>query len=212
VGFFRREKPLHEQLAEEGGLLLPDDPEAVSQELRDPQSEQRSPGISAADLILGPRLSADLLAVHGIHRAREWDAVATASAPDLPGDELEFVALADGSLVVDDDLPEDALASLADALEGGLPPPYHAYAFRQSDDIWSVAAVRVAVVEVPEEIPGDKIDLVLNDGERTILVDDAELGADVPSLEQFAAQQFGSFVLHATRLDDTLWEVTVLPL
>jgi hypothetical protein len=34
----------------------------------------------------------------------------------------------------------------------------------------------------------------------------------VPSLEEFAAQQFGSFVLRASRLDDTLWEVTVLPL
>jgi hypothetical protein len=68
------------------------------------------------------------------------------------------------------------------------------------------------VVEVPEDVPGDKVDLVVNDGERSIHVDDAETRAEVPSLEQFAAQQFGSFVLRATRLDDTLWEVTVLPL
>jgi hypothetical protein len=68
------------------------------------------------------------------------------------------------------------------------------------------------VVEVPEDVAGDKVDLAVNDGERTILVDDAPAQAEVPSLEQFAAQQFGSFVVHASRLDDLLWEVTVLPL
>ena len=30
--------------------------------------------------------------------------------------------------------------------------------------------------------------------------------------EAFAAEQFGSFVLRASRLDDLLWEVTVIPL
>jgi hypothetical protein len=212
LGFFRRERPLHEQLAEEAGMLLPDDPDTLSRELRDPPPEQPTRSISAADLIMGPRLSADLLAVHGIPRAREWDAVATALAPGLPGDQLEFVALEDGTLVVDDELPGDALTPLADVLEGGLPAPYHAFAFRQSEDIWSVAALRVDVVEVPEEVAGDQVDLVVNDGERTVLVDEAESDTEVPSLEQFAAQQFGSFVLHASRLDDLLWEVTVLPL
>ena len=52
----------------------------------------------------------------------------------------------------------------------------------------------------------------VNDGSRTIVVDDAESRVGVPSLEAFAAQQFGSFVVRASRLDDTLWEVTVLPL
>jgi hypothetical protein len=193
-------------------MLLPDEPESVSRELRDPPPGQPTRSISAADLIMGPRLSADLLAVHGIPRAREWDAVATASAPGLRGDKLEFVVLEDGTLVVDDELPDDALTPLADVLEGGLRAPYHAFAFRQSEDIWSVAALRVDVVEVPEEVGGDQIDLVVNDDERVTLVDDAESPVDVPTLEQFASQQFGSFVLRASRLDDLLWEVTVLPL
>jgi len=212
VGFFRREKPLHEQLAEEGGLLLPDDPREVSRDLSEPPPERPSRGISAADVILGPRLSADLLAVHGIPRAREWDAVASALAPGLPGDELEFVALEDGTLIVDEDLPDEALTPLADALEGAIPAPYHAFAFHQSEDVWSVAALRVNVVEVPEDVPGDEVDIVLNDDTRTVRIDETESKAEIPSLEQFAAQQFGSFVLRATRLDDTLWEVTVLPL
>ena len=72
--------------------------------------------------------------------------------------------------------------------------------------------MRVAVVEVPEHVDGDQVDLVVNDGERNVLVDEAESRAEIPSLEDYAAQQFGSFVLRASRLDETLWEVTVLPL
>lgn len=154
----------------------------------------------------------DVAAIHGIPRNREWDGVASAEAPELPGDRVDFVALADGTLFTDDDLPDDALAPLADALESVVEAPYHALALRQDGDVWSAAAMRVNIVDVPEEVAGDKVDLVVNEGERSILVDDAESKAEVPSLEQFAAQQFGSFVLHASRLDDTLWEVTVLPL
>ena len=38
--------------------------------------------------------------ITGLARQREWDAVATADAPGLPGDEAEFVALSDGRLLV----------------------------------------------------------------------------------------------------------------
>ena len=213
MGLFKREKPLHERLAEEGGLELADDSSIAAAEMDESGREQPpARGISVADVLVGPGLAADLLALHGIPRAREWDAVASAAAPDLPGDEVDFVALQDGTLIVDADLPDGALSPLADVLEGRLDTPYHAFAFRQGEDVWSVAATRVGIVEVPEDVAGDKVDIVLNEGERSILVDDQESKAEVPSLEQFASQQFGSFVLHASRLDDTLWEVTVLPL
>jgi hypothetical protein len=196
VGLFRRGKPLHEKLAEEGGLDFPRD-----------VNEPAFPGPLDARHPLWR-----ITGIHGIPRVREWDAVASTPAPELPGDRIEFVALTDGTLFTDEDLPDDALAPLADALEGRVESPYHAIALRQEEDVWSVAAMRVDVVEVPEDVPGDKVDIVVNDGERTILVDDAEASDEAPSLERFAAQQFGSFVLHATRLDDTLWEVSVLPL
>jgi hypothetical protein len=211
VGLFKREKPLHEQLAEEGGLDLSDDLAAGSRDLAEPPAEEERQ-VSIAEMVMGPKLSADLLAIHGIPRAREWDAMATAEAPGLPGDSIEFVALEDGSLVIDDDIPDDALTPLADVLEGGIAAPYHAFALRQSENIWSVAALRIRVVEVPEDVPGDKVDLVVNGEDRTVLIDDVESNMTVPSLEEFAAQQFGSFVLQASRLDDVLWEVTVLPL
>jgi hypothetical protein len=196
VGFFRRGEPIHEKLAREGGV---DFPRSVNEAAGPPPIDPRHPMWRIAG-------------IHGIPRVREWDAVTTAEAPELPGDETDFVALADGTIFTDDDLPDEALTPLADALDSLLEAPYHALALRQDGDIWSVAAMRVNVVEVPEDVPGDKIDLVVNEGERTIRVDDVETKVALPSLEEFAAQQFGSFVLGASRLDDTLWEVTVLPL
>jgi hypothetical protein len=196
LGFFRREEPLHEKLAREGGL---DFPRSVE--------EPDGPPLIDPDHPLWR-----IAGIHGIPRAREWDAVLTAIAPDLPGDETDFVALPDGTLFTEEDLPAGALEPIAEAFGGLIDPPYHAVALRQDDDVWSAAAMRVAVVEVPEEVDGDLVDMVVNDGERKVLVDEAESRAEIPSLEDFAAQQFGSFVLHASRLDETLWEVSVLPL
>ena len=194
MGFFRRERPIHQQLAKEGGL-------DYARDLAD----------------LSPREPIDprhpfwqVVGIHGIPREREWDAVASAEAPGLPGDDVEFVVLLDGSLVVDEDVPDGTLAPLADALS--LPAPYHAFGLRQDADVWSVAAKRVQVVEVPEHVEGDEIQLVVTDETRTLVVDDMPSSASIPSLEAFAAEQFGSFVLRASRLDDLLWEVTVIPL
>jgi hypothetical protein len=194
LGFFRRERPIHQQLAKEGGL-------DYARDLAD----------------LSPREPIDprhpfwqVVGIHGIPREREWDAVASAEAPGLPGDDVEFVVLPDGSLVVDEDVPDGTLAPLADALS--LPAPYHAFGLRQDADVWSVAAKRVQVAEVPEHVEGDEIQLVVTDETKTLVVDDMPSSASIPSLEAFAAEQFGSFVLRASRLDDLLWEVTVIPL
>jgi hypothetical protein len=194
LGFFRRERPIHQQLAKEGGL-------DYARDLAD----------------LSPREPIDprhpfwqVVGIHGIPREREWDAVASAEAPGLPGDNVEFVALPDGSLVVDEDVPDGTLLPLADALS--LPAPYHAFGLRQDADVWSVAAKRVQVAEVPEHVDGDEIQLVVTDETRTLVVDDMPSSTSIPSLEAFAAEQFGSFVLRASRLDDLLWEVTVIPL
>jgi hypothetical protein len=200
LGFFRREKPIHEQLADEAGLDI------------DGLGDELAAEASRENLQTTAPMPSDLLAVHGIPREREWDAVASAQAPDLPGEHVEFVALADGTLVVDEDVPDESLSTLADALEGQISPPYHGYAFWQQDDVWAIAAKRVQIVEVPEDVPGDEVELTVNNGARSTVVDGEESRAEIPSLETFASQQFGSFVLRAGRLDDLLWEVTVMPL
>jgi len=194
MGFLRRGEPLHEKLAREGGLDFPRGTQDLAGPLDPDHPLQQIAGI------------------HGVPRPREWDAVASAEAPGVPGGELEFVVLEDGTLVVDEDLPEGVLSPLADALEITIEPPYHAYARRREQDIWAVAAFVVDVVEVPEELPGDTVSISVQDGLRESLVGGQPYGYRIQSLEQFAEADFEAYVLEGTRIDGELWEVTVSPL
>jgi uncharacterized protein (DUF2249 family) len=179
--FWRREEPLHERLAREGGL--------VERPPHDPSPRWGEVGI------------------HGVHRQRVWDAVATVEAPDLDGDDASFVALADGSLLAETDDLE--VEPLADALEGAVEPPYRAEAVRRGDGLWAVAARRIQVVAVPDEIDGDAVTITIHDGERTLEVDGSTAFGSIPALEQLAGE---NNVLTARRLDEALWEVEVTPL
>jgi hypothetical protein len=148
--------------------------------------------------------------VHGLARPRQWEAVATAEAPGLQGDELEFAALPDGTLLVEDDVSAEALSPLADALEGSLAPPYRAHAVHRRGDTWAVGANRIQVVEVPEPIDGDELELSVADGVHTLVVDGAHAFGSVPTLERLSDHD--SYVVRARRLDEDLWEVRVTPL
>jgi hypothetical protein len=187
--FWSRRKPLHKELAEGTGLL--------------DWGPRREPVV--------PGFSGTLDVLHG-GRPRRWDAVATAEAPELAGHELEFVSLPDGTLLVDGEIPEGALSPLADALEQELSPPYKASAVRREGEVWAVAANRIDVVEVPEEVEGDSVSLVVQGQERTLLVDERPAWGDIPTLEAFAAHRHRDFVLHAERLDGDLWALKVSPL
>ena len=191
MGFLRRDEPLHEKLAREGGLDFPRHTQDLAGPLDPDHPLQQIAGI------------------HGVPRPREWDAVASAEAPGAPGDELELVVLEDGTLIVDEDVPEGVLSPLADALEISIDPPYHAYARRREQDIWAVAAFVVEVVEVPEELPGDTVSISVQDGLRESLVGGQPYSYRIQSLEQFAEADFEAYVLEGTRLDGSLWEVTV---
>lgn len=182
---WRRRRALHEELAEGTGLL-------------DWRSNYEAGGLFKGTL--------DVL--HG-GRQREWDVVATGEAPGLELDAIEFTALPDGTLLVDEDLPEGVLAPLAGAVEASLGAPYRARAVRSDGDLWSVAANGIEVLDVPEEIEGDVVSLAVQGDERTLLVDDRPVWADVPTLEAFATKRHPDFVLHAERLDGNLWAVKV---
>jgi hypothetical protein len=184
--FWRRRKPLHEELAEGTDLL-----------------EWESGHQPGAQMFKG---TLDVL--HG-GRPRRWDAVATTEAPGLEGDELEFTALPDGTLLVDEGIPDDMLSPLVEAIEQSLPAPYHARAVRGEDDLWGVAANRIDVVDVPEEVAGHTVSLAVKGDERTLLIDDRPGWSDVPTLESYARQRYGEFALQAERLDGNLWSVRV---
>jgi len=147
--------------------------------------------------------------VTGVPQAQEWDAVESAEAPELRGDQVHFVALADGdgTVIVDEDEPDGSVAPLADAIEKLLEPPYRAVGVRQSDAIWSVGAVRVDIVELPAELAGDAIELASVDGERELKIDGEPSQLALPALDDVASRFEGDYALLAERLTETAWAV-----
>jgi hypothetical protein len=185
---FRRREPLHERLAREGGLGAPE---------RQPHDTTPNWGETG---------------IHGVSRPRKWDAVVLATAP-FEGEWTSFVALPDGTILTDqDDVADEALVPLAAALETSVSPPYRAEAVRRGKNRYAVAARQIEVVEVPEEVAGDEIDLTSFEGERELRIDGVRTFGSIPSLEALAHSRFPSYVLHAQRLDGSLWEVSLGPL
>ena len=92
--------------------------------------------------------------VTGAPRPRgPWDAIASASAHELPGDTVTFVALEDGTLVVDQDIPDGSATPLADAVETQLARPYErCRRLGPRTTVWTVAAQSVFVTAAA---PGD---------------------------------------------------------
>jgi hypothetical protein len=156
VGLFRRAKPLHERLAEQGGLV------------------ERSTRPLFTGVI--PETG-----IHGVPRERHYDAVVTTEAPEAEGTTARFVGLEDGSLLIEEG--DGDLSALADAIEQEIGRPYRASAIRRGDKQWAVAAHRLRVIELPEP-GGDEIELVLRGGEKTLVVDGNRSFGTLPELEQ----------------------------
>ncbi len=154
MGLFRR-KPLHERLAEEGGLVEP----------------------STRPLFTGviPETG-----IHGVPRERQYDAVVTTEAPEAQGATARFVGLEDGSLLVEEG--DGDLSALAEAIEQEVKAPYRATAIRRGSTQWAVAAHGLRVVELPEP-GGDEIELVVRGEERTLVVDGNRSFGTLPELE-----------------------------
>ena len=194
MALFGRRKPLHVRLAEEGGLVETTAPRGPAAQPPGWDGEQRGePG------------------VHGVARAKRWDAVTTADIPGLQGDEVRFVALADGTILTEEDEPDAALSALAAAVEHRLPAPYRAEAVRRGPEQWAVAASRIAIARVPG-LRGDEAELVATRDGRVLKVDGHARFGSAPALEQIGEAQGPEYVVRAHRLEDDLWEVEASPL
>jgi hypothetical protein len=152
----------------------------------------------------------DLPGLTGVARSRgPWDVVTSAHAPDLRGDTFSFVALADGTLVVDDDVPEGSGTPLAEAVERELQRPYEAVAVRREDEdgLWRIAAVDVLVAAAAPGDPSERVELARVGGEVTATVDGEEASVDAApaGLLDLFAQLEGDAALTAERLDETTW-------
>ena len=185
--FWRREKPLHERLAEEGGLT------------------------GYEPVHTPPPLGWMEAGIHGIARPRQFDAVVAVTAEGIAGNEIAFVALPDGTFLVESgaEVPEGALDPFADALEGSMTTPYRCIGIRKGENQWAAAAKAINVVELPDAA-GDVIELAVKGDERTLLVDGERTFGTVPELEELTEED--AYVVRAERLDGDLWEVRAAPL
>jgi hypothetical protein len=194
---FRRREPLHERLIREGGLA------------REPvEWEPKHAGLHLA----GDVAALDSVGITGLHRLREWDATAAVEMPDLAGDEVEFVVLPNGSIVAREEVDRASLAPLVEALGGELRRPYRASGVRRHEDVWAVAAKQIEVVELRPDVEGSELELVSRGGERSLTVDGGRAFGSIPQLEQLAASRSPEYVVHASRLEGSLWEVRISPL
>jgi len=182
VPLFRRQEPLHERLAREGGLTQPD-----------------------------PRPAWQETGIHGLARPREWDVTVTAEAEGIDGNAVRWVALPDGTLLVEDG-PDSSLEALAAAVEEQLKPPYRARAARQNGDLWAAQAMRLEVIALRNAPDGDRIDVARNGDTTTLVVDGREEFGSVPELEARGEREGPAFAVQAERLDGDLFEVRAAPL
>jgi hypothetical protein len=190
VLFRRRREPLHEKLARDAGLPL---------EWESRYEPLRPPGIPE-------------VGITGNQRFREWDATAVVEAPELAGDEVEFVVLADSSLLVDEEVGDAPLAPLADGIEETLEPPYRAKGIRRTASAWAVGARKIEVVELRPDVEGDRIELSAVGGDLTLSVDGSRAFGRIPQLEAVGEERSPDYALRAERLEGALWEVDVTPL
>jgi hypothetical protein len=211
---FRRRETLNERLVREAGLdigsLAGGSPAAGSlaaEPAADPDpAELEESWFGNRSVPLFERLSGEITAP----RPRRWDAVVSAEAPEVGGEEAEFVALPDGSLVVDDEQAEGDLTPLAEAVETRIGTPYRAHCVRRGDRVWAVAARKIDVASFAAH--GDEVTLSEHGGDRTLTVDGARAFGSIPELEAIGRREGDSYVVRARRLDGDLWEVSADPL
>lgn len=203
MALFRRRPPLHRRLAELGGLG-----DALGVPLDDGGRRANVPAALPPGWDGEPRGEAG---IHGVPRARKWDAVVTVSAPLLRGDVVHLVALPGADPLVEEDEELGAVGPLVDAVESRLPRPFRAEAVRRGAEQWAVGASRVSVVALPG-MAGDVAELVVTREGRTLRVDGRPSFGSAPALARLGEAVGSEFVVRVRRLDSDLWEVETAPL
>jgi hypothetical protein len=204
VRFFRRNETLNERLIREAGLDA-DRGQAPLDSLDpvEPHPRYGGPSFFGTSMFDNP-------AVTGNARSRPWEVAVTVDAPAVGGEEVSFVALPDGSLIVEEEEGNAELDPLATAVEEQIAPPYRAQGVRQTESLWAVSARRIQVVEL--EAKGETIELSSTAEGRKLVVDGMPSSDRTPALEELGEAAGSSYAIHAERLDDDLWEIRVAAL
>lgn len=142
----------------------------------------------------------------GLWRPREADTVVTVEAPDVEGDAVRFVALPDGTLLVEEGA-DSPLEPLAAAVEEKLRPPYRARAVRRGETLWAVEARQIEVLALPDAPGGETIVVTRTGDGTTVAVEGQRIFGSLPALEQRGEREGREYTIHAERLDGDLWEI-----
>jgi hypothetical protein len=216
MGIFRRrkEETLNEQMLREAGIS-PDgdtppeqnrpDSDTASTNVQPPEPLDPYAGSYPAEAT-GGFVPASL--DRAMARPAVWDILTTVTAAGIAGDRVEFATLPAGDMIVDTETGDADLSPLADAVEKQLKPPYRVLARREDDDLWSIAARTIDVVELTFD-GGDEIELVENEGSTELRVDGKPWNQEIPELERAGETLGTDFVVQADRLDGDLWEIRV---
>jgi hypothetical protein len=201
MGIFRRRKDetLNEQMLREAGI----GEQEPAEETDPPEPLDPYVGTYPADQALG-RWPGYLS--HAMARPAVWDLVTSVRVTGISGDAVEFATLPAGDVIVDTETGDADLSPIADTVEKQLKPPYRVLARREDDDLWSVAARAIDVVELKFD-GGDEIELVENEGTTELRVDGTPWKQEIPELERAGETLGADFVVQADRLDGDLWEI-----
>jgi hypothetical protein len=145
--------------------------------------------------------------IHGLHRQREWDAVATVDRV-VTGSEAWFVVLSDGSLIVEEGDADPEPFREAPTVA----PPFRAHAVRKDGETWAVAARRIETIELDDAPAGNEVEIAWDGAERTVRIDGEPTLRGIPTLERLAAARHPTYVVTAARLAGAVWEIAVSPL
>jgi len=137
----------------------------------------------------------DKAGIHGVHRPREWDDIATL-ASELEGERAEFVVLDDEIIV---QYGPRGIETFGGAIS--LDPPYRAEAVKRQDGYWAVAAKKIDVVHLPG-VDGHELEQAHHDGERWLVIDGTRQFGSIPALERK-----GDYAVRGRRLDGDRWEI-----
>ena len=150
--------------------------------------------------------------ITGLQRQREWDAVATVQGDGTPGDEVEFVALRDGTFVLESGAAADP-AFFAAALRDSIAPPYRALGVRRPE-LWAVGAVAIEVERLDPDPRGSELELTWTESELALTIDSLPAEpSQASALERIATGRVGgAYAAHAHRVRGDLWELSVLQL
>jgi hypothetical protein len=146
-----------------------------------------------------------------VTRDDPWDALVTAHAPGLAGEEIRFAVTRDGRTISGGEAPADAVAALGRAVARQLEPPFWAIAVPDEGDEWTAAATAAEILEL-RDAAGDEIEASRVGGGVNVRVDGEESDAQVPEVDALLERQGGDAVVVAHRFAGPVWVAEVFSL